>query len=247
MHTRLPFQINANKNVFSFNRIFVDIWGGSHSLYIWCPLFFDNSWYFLQNTWLYLMRLKTDTFNCIKHFLALSINQFQTTVRHIRTDNGIEFLSTQTQALFYEHEIIHERTCVNAPQQNGVVEHKHPHLLNVARCLSFQAHIPLTFWVNVSSLRHIWSIRLLSPNFDHKTPYELLFHKPPSYEHFHVFGCLCYAYIEHVHCDKFSPHGSWCLFLGYPLTHKAYRVYNLESKRNFLSRDVMFVENISPY
>ena len=35
--------------------------------------------------------------------------------------------------------------------------------------------------------------------------------------------------------------------MGYPLHHKAYRVFDLENKRIFLSRGVTFVERVFPF
>jgi transposase InsO family protein len=98
-----------------------------------------------RNTWVYLMRFKSETYSCLKHFCLLIKNQFSCPVRHIRTDNGQEFLSHRIQQFFHDEGIIHERTCVETPQQNGVAERKHRHLLNVARCLRFQAHLPVSF------------------------------------------------------------------------------------------------------
>jgi hypothetical protein len=59
-------------------------------------------------------------------------NQFNRTIKHVRTDNGQEFLSNNIQIFFHDHGILHERTCVDTPQQNGVAERKHRHHLNVA-------------------------------------------------------------------------------------------------------------------
>ncbi|GKC51331.1 ribonuclease H-like domain-containing protein [Tanacetum coccineum] len=42
--------------------------------------------------------------------------------------------------------IVHQTTCAYTPQQNGIAERKHGHLLNFARSLMFQGQIPLMFW-----------------------------------------------------------------------------------------------------
>lgn len=101
-HTRLPFSSSDNKSSFAFNRIFCDIWGGYHTPSI-C-----GSHYFLTivddfscTTWLYLMRYKSEAYTNLMHFFALVQNQFNTTVKKIRTDNGQEFLSQKFQSYLH--------------------------------------------------------------------------------------------------------------------------------------------------
>jgi hypothetical protein len=174
-------------------------------------------------------------------------NQFSCPVRHIRTNNEQEFLSHRIQQFFDNEGIIHERTYVETPQQNGVVERKHQHLLNVAWCLRFQAHLPVSFWGEcILTITYLIN-RITSPSLENKSPHELLFNTPPEYHHLQVFGYLCYAQTLCSSRDKFSPRASKCIFLGYPFGHKAYRVYDLTTKKIFISRDVILLRMFSHF
>jgi len=62
-------------------------------------------------------------------------NQFSKSVKVVRSDNGREFTSGAMQAFYAEHGIFQESSCMDTPQQNGQVEHKHRHILNMARAL----------------------------------------------------------------------------------------------------------------
>jgi len=89
-------------------------------------------------SWFLRLKLALTYFN----FIAEIENQFSISVKTIRTDSGVEFLMSQ---YFYSKGIIHQTTCIETPQQNGIVERKHQHLLNVTRALLFQSSLPLSF------------------------------------------------------------------------------------------------------
>ena len=81
----------------------------------------------------------------LESFITYVTNQFHTQVQVIRSDNGSEFADQHAVAFYRRKGIIHQTSCVDTPQQNGVVERKHKHLLEIARALLFQSKIPIRF------------------------------------------------------------------------------------------------------
>jgi transposase InsO family protein len=247
-HTRLPFFPILTKSTIPFARIFVDIWGGYHT-FSTC-----GARYFLtivddctRTTWVYLLRYKSDALSKIQFFINMVQTHFNTRVQSFRSDNGKEFLSAPIQKLFHDNGILQELTNVDSPQQNGVAERKHRHILNVARCLRFQAHLPIKFW-GECVLTAVYLInRTPSKNLKNLSPYECLYRRAPNYKFLRVFGCLCYAQTSRVDRDKFQPRGVPCVFLGYPPRHSGYRLFNLDTNTFFISRDITFFENIFPF
>ncbi|RVX20566.1 Retrovirus-related Pol polyprotein from transposon RE1 [Vitis vinifera] len=126
------------------------------------------------------------------------------------------------------------------------LQRKHRHILESARAFRFQAHLPLLFWAEcVSTAVHIINC-FPTPLISRQTPFERLYGKLPSYSHIRVFGCLAYATNVHVP-HKFAPRAKRCIFLGYPVGQKAYKLYDLDTHQMFTSRDVVFHETIFPY
>jgi hypothetical protein len=88
---------------------------------------------------------------------------------------------------FFTQGTIHTLNCVETPQQNAIIERKHLHLLNVARALRFQSHLPLVFWANCI-LTATYIINKIPTLFlSNKSPRELYF-AIPLFTPLKVFG-----------------------------------------------------------
>ncbi|KAL2241232.1 UNVERIFIED_CONTAM: Retrovirus-related Pol polyprotein from transposon RE1 [Sesamum indicum] len=245
---RTPFPSSTSTSSILFELVHVDIWGpykqpsigGCHYV---LTLVDDYS----RATWTYLMRYKSQTTSLLSSFIKQVQTQFGLQVRSLRTDNGPEFLASSCQELIKNHGIIHQKSCVYTPQQNGVVERKHKHLLQVARALMFESHLPKHFWAESILAATFIINRLPSPTLNWKSPYELLYKTSPSYQPLKTFGCLCYAANVQPHKSKFEPRATRCVFIGYVHGQKAYKLYDIEQRSVLISRDVIFHENVFPY
>lgn len=244
--TRTSFPDSYNKASGVFELIHCDLWGPYRTAAI-C-----RSKYFLtivddysRAVWLYLLPNKTEVSARLREFLALVKRQFNCDVKTLRSDNGTEFMCLTK--FFREQGIIHETSCVGTPQQNGRVERKHRHILNVARALRFQSGLPIEFWAECALTACFLINRTPSKLLSDKTPFEMLFSRPPVLDQLRVFGCLCYAHNLDHHGDKFASRSRRCVFLGYPYGKKGWRLYDLDNETVFSSRDVVFHEDEFPF
>ncbi|XP_073275509.1 uncharacterized protein [Primulina huaijiensis] len=89
--------------------------------------------------------------------------------------------------------------------------------------------------------------RIPSPVLGLNSPFGLLYGSPADYSHFRTFGCLAFVSTLPCHRLKFHPRARTCVFLGYQPGIKGYKVYDLENKQIFFSRDVVFHEDIFPF
>lgn len=95
----------------------------------------------------------------------------------VRADKGTKFVNSVCSTLFSTLGMIHQRTCVYTPQQNGVTERKHRHILKVTRAIRLQAHIPIKFWGHCVLVAIYIINRLPNIAINNMTPFERLFNR----------------------------------------------------------------------
>lgn len=185
---------------------------------------------FNRTTWTYLMADKTQTVPLLTSFLNLTHNQFDKSIKTIISHNGSEICEPNLPTVIRNQRNCTLKTCPHTPQQNGVVERKHQHLLQIAKSLMFQASMPKRFWGHsILTVTHIVN-KLLTPTLNWKSPFEILYDRKPGYASLKVFGCLCFATNTTPNKTKFEPRATKCVFLGYVFGQKAYKLYALDSK-----------------
>ncbi|KAJ0535497.1 putative RNA-directed DNA polymerase [Helianthus annuus] len=244
---RVPFPLSEHKTKNVGDLIHLDVWGP------YKVTSRDGFKYFLtvvddysRVVWCYLLRNKMEVFENLKIFYELILTQFKQKVKIFRSDNGTEFVNSNMNNFCKTKGILHQTSCSYTPQENGVVERKHRHLLNLARSLLFQSGVPLKFWSDCI-LTAIYLInRLPSSVLLGKSPYELMFGFKPSLAHLRIFGCLCFSTILNE-SDKLSFNAEKCILIGYSNVKKGYKLWSLDNKKEFFSRDVKFYESVFPY
>ena len=129
--TREIFYESMNKTTDCFSLIHVDVWGPyrvpSSCGAVYFLTIVDD---FSRAVWTYLLLEKLEVQNVLKHFIQYADRQFNKPVRMVRSDNGTEFMVLTSY--FKDNGIVHQTSCVGTPQQNGRVERKHRHILNVS-------------------------------------------------------------------------------------------------------------------
>ena len=244
-HKKLPFNLSENKASKCYELLHFDIWGPVSTQSIHSHKYFITALDdYSRFTWIILCKSKSEVQNHVQNFILLIENQFNCKVKVVRTDNGPEFLMPD----FYSSKgIEHQTSCVETPQQNGRVERKHQHILNVARALLFQSKLPKQFW-SYSVLHAVYIInRIPTPLLKNQSPYFLRFGHNPNLNEFKVFGCLCYASTLQNHRTKLDSRAKKSIFLGYKQSVKGAILLDLNTKNIFISRNVTYHEHILPY
>ncbi|GJU31048.1 putative ribonuclease H-like domain-containing protein [Tanacetum coccineum] len=160
-----------------------------------------------------------------------------------RCDNGIEFKNRDIIEFYGSKEIKREYSNARTPQQNRVAERKNRTLIEATRTMLAYSFLPNTFWAEVVSTACYVLNRVLVTKPQNKTPYELITGKIPIISYIRPFGCHVTILNTIDHLGKFEEKYDEGFLVGYSLNSKAFRVYNLETKRVEENLHINFLEN----
>ena len=168
----------------------------------------------------YFLKQKTDSIAATEKFLADTAPYG--TVKRLRTDNGTEFSNSEFRTLLIKNRIKHEFSSPYSPHQNGTVERSWQSLFEMARCLLIEAKLPKELWTYAVKASAYIRNRCFSPRTG-KTAYEMMTNLKPNLSNMHIFGTVCYAYVQEK--KKLDPRSEQGIFVGYDSESPAYLVY----------------------
>ncbi|KAK8956599.1 hypothetical protein KSP39_PZI000178 [Platanthera zijinensis] len=243
--TRSSFSSHCTRSAAPFDLVHSDIWGPfkitSISGFRYFITFIDDH---SRTTWLYLLRDRSELPRVFRAFVLETRTQFHRTIKALRTDNAREYTSHEFTALCSEFGILHQTSCAYTPQQNGVAERKNRHLLDVARSLMLQMHVPKPYWNFAVSTACFLINRLPSSILNYATPFSILFPSTPAFPlPPRVFGTLCYVHRLGPSLDKLDPRATKHIFVGYSRTQKGYVCYSPTTRKISVSADITFRED----
>ena len=165
--------------------------------------------------------------------------QLNTKIKSIQSDWGGEY--KPFSRLLASFGISHRLTCPHTHHQNGVVERKYRHIVDLGLTLLHHASLPLQFWDYAFTTTIYLINRLPTTSLKFFVPFVTLFNKEPNYHFLRTFGCACFPLLRPYHTHKLNFRSLECLFLGYSLSHKGYKCLS-SSGRIYISKDVLFDE-----
>ena len=105
------------------------------------PLF-DNC---TRYCWIFPLHNKSNVARVFGKYKAYIENLLQTKIKIIRTDGGGEYVSYLFQSILTTSGIHHQKSCPYTPEQNGIAERKHRHIVETALALMSHASLPSHF------------------------------------------------------------------------------------------------------
>ncbi|GKD53271.1 putative ribonuclease H-like domain-containing protein, partial [Tanacetum coccineum] len=193
-------------------------------------------------TWLFFLASKDETSSILKSFITQIENLIDKKVKIIRCDNEKEFKNRVMSEFCEKKGIKMEFSVARTPQQNGVAERRNKTLITVARTMFADSKLSTTFWAEaVNTACYGQNKVLVKPH--NKTPYQIFKGRTPSLSFMRPFGCHVTILNTLDHLGKFDGKFDDEFFVGYSLNSKAFRVYNIRTRKVEENLHVRFLED----
>ena len=221
------------------DEIHTDPWGPSlvqtsaHSRYY--ASFTDD---FMQFTKLYLLKLKSDTFDSYLAYEAWLSTQHNTKIKRLRSDRGGEYMSEEFTKYLKSKDTERRVTVHDMPEHNGVAERLNRTLAECVRAMLHASSLPKSLWgeamMHATWLKNRSSTRRLG----NKTPYEVLYNKKPDLQKLPVWGCQ--VKVHNVTGSKLNMHARDGHWVDFNLKSDRHRIYCADRGTVGIKQSIVF-------
>lgn len=191
----------------------------------------------------YFLKQKSDVVEFLEDFLLKASNVWNAKIKHIRYDNGTEFINSNVSKLVSKHGIVLDRIAPYTPEQNGVVERDNRTVGESARTMLIASGLGKALWPEAMRTAVYMLNRTTNKKNTKQTPFELWFGEKPYLGHIKVFGTTGFMHIPKIGRKKWDAKAKKVYLVGYEATSKNFRLYDPESQKVKVSCDVNFNEN----
>lgn len=191
----------------------------------------------------YFLKQKSDAAEFLEDFLLKASNVWDAKVKHIRYDNGTEFINSDVCKLMSKHGIVLDRIAPYTPEQNGVIERENRTVGESARTMLLSSGLSQSLWPEAMRTAVYMLNRTTNKKNSKQTPYELWFAEKPYLGHIKVFGTTGYMHIPKIGRKKWDAKAKKVHLVGFEATPKNFRLYDPETQKVKVSCDVNFNEN----
>ncbi|KAM1422622.1 hypothetical protein ACFX2I_004733 [Malus domestica] len=245
--SRTPFPLRSVTCTSPFEKIHSDVWGPSpvKSLegYRYYVTLIDE---YTRYVWIFPMSNKSDVFQIFVRFYHFVFTQFGVHIKGLQTDGGGEYVSKAFTDFLASKGISSFISCPYTPQQNGVAERKHRHIVETAITLLNAAGLSSEFWYFACAHSVFLINRMPCKILALSSPYQMLYRKIPDVHSLKIFGSAVFPWLRPYAANKLQARSAMCIFLGYSMGYKGVICFNMQTRKCVISRHVVFDESCFP-
>ncbi|GJS63688.1 putative ribonuclease H-like domain-containing protein [Tanacetum coccineum] len=194
-------------------------------------------------TWVFFLATKDETSGILKSFITEVENLVYKKVKIIRCDNGTEFKNRVMSKFCEKKGIKKEFSIARTPRENGYAEKRNRTLIEAARTMLANSKLPTTFGAEVVNTACYVQNRVLVVKPHNKITYELFRGRTSALSFMKPFGCHVTILNTLDYLCKFDGKSDEGFFIGYSMNSKAFRVYNIITRKVEENLHIRFLED----
>ncbi|GAB6033792.1 hypothetical protein CHUAL_013970 [Chamberlinius hualienensis] len=184
------------------------------------------------------LKQKSEAVEAFEKYMKRVERLHTTTIKAIRSDNGLEFCNFRMQQLTESLGIEHQHTNIYTPEQNGVAERFNRTLIEKVRLMLNSAQLPKSFWAEALVCAAYTVNRLTNKRWKFNTPTDLWTGRAPTVKHLRAFGTKAKVHVPKQQRDKLDPTAMDGIIVGYANKTVGYRVFIPQNNRVIESSNV---------